>query len=100
MKVEHRRSYTVSIVVNDRPINEVVIDPHFEEKHAESINDEIILALVQKLNGRFFDADDKDEEFEYFKTEPIEHAGKNYRLVWLLKNECMFIGVVNAFRRP
>ena len=98
--MEHRRNYSISLVVNDRAISEVVIDAHFEEKHAESINDEIILKLVQKLDGRFFEADDEDEEFQYFKTEPIELDGKNYRLIWLLKNNCMFIGVVNAFRRP
>ena len=86
-------------MVNDRPINEVIIDPHYEEKHSESISDEVILALVRKLDGRIFDPDDMDDEFQYFKTEPIELDGKNYRLVWLLKENSLFIGVVNAFRR-
>ncbi len=98
--MEPRRSYKVSLTVNDQTITEVIIDSHFEEKHSESINDEIILALVRKLDGGTFESDDSDDEFEYFKTEPIEHGGKNYRLIWLLKNECMYIGVVNAFRRP
>ena len=98
--MEDRRSYPISLVVNDRKINEVVIDSHYEQKHSDSINDEIILELVRKLDGKIFDPDDTDDEYEYFKTEPIELGGKNYRLIWLLKNECMFIGVVNAFRRP
>ena len=88
------------MTVNDRHIHQVVIDPHYEDKHAESVTDEIILALVAKLNGRTFDADDQDDDYEYFKTEPIEYDGKNYRLIWLLKNDCMFIGVINAYRRP
>lgn len=98
--MDNRRSYPISITVHDRRINEVIIAPHYEEKHADSISDEIILELVQKLNGRVFEPDDADEEFQYFKTEPIELDGKNYRLVWLLKENCLFIGVVNAFRRP
>ena len=97
--MDNRRSYPISIMVNDRPINEVIIDPHYEEKHSESISDEVILALVRKLDGRIFDPDDMDDEFQYFKTEPIELDGKNYRLVWLLKENSLFIGVVNAFRR-
>lgn len=87
-------------MVNDRPIHQVIIDPHYEEKHLESVTDEIILALVAKLDGRTFDSDDQDEEFEYFKTDPIDYDGKNYRLIWLLKDDCMFIGVINAYRRP
>jgi hypothetical protein len=98
--VETRRIYLVTLTVNERPIHQVIIDSHYEEKHAESITDEIILALVSKLDGKIFDADDRDEEFEYFKTDPIAYNEKNYRLIWLLKDDCMFIGVINAYRRP
>ena len=98
--VESRRTYPVNLVVNDRPIHQVVIDRHYEEEHAESVTDEIVLALVARLDGRTFDSDDRDEEYEYFKTDPIEYGGKNYRLIWLLKDDSMFIGVINAYRRP
>ena len=98
--MDARRTYSVNLIVNDRPIYQVVIDPHYEEKHAESVNDELILMLVSKLNGRTFEPDDHDEGYEYFKTDPIQHHGKNYRLIWLLKDNCMFIGVINAYRRP
>ncbi|MBF0363858.1 MAG: hypothetical protein HQK49_22755 [Oligoflexia bacterium] len=94
-----RKSYKISITVNDRKINEVIIDPHYRIKHSESINDEIILELVKKLDGGFFEVDDRDDDFEYFKTDPVEFNGKNYRLIWLLRDHCMFIGVINAFRR-
>ena len=87
------------MVVNERPIVQVIIDPHYEKKHSESITDAIVLKLVGKLDGKTFESDDDDEEFEYFKTDPIELDGKNYRLIWLLKNDCLFIGVVNAYRR-
>lgn len=94
-----RRSYQVNLIVNGRQINEVIIDPHYELKHSESVNDKIILALVQKLDGREFEPDNVDAEYEYFKTEPVELGGKIYRLIWLLKDDCLFIGVLNAFRR-
>jgi len=97
--VKQRRRYPVQLVVNDRQITEVVIDPHYEAKHTESVNDEIVLALVQKLDGGIFDPDDVDDEYQYYKTEPIEYASKNYRLIWLLKNDTMYIEVINAFRR-
>jgi hypothetical protein len=42
-----RRSYkTDSILVNGENYSEVIIDPHYEEKHSEHINDELILALT------------------------------------------------------
>jgi hypothetical protein len=78
--MEQRRRYSVRLVVNDRQISEVIIDSHYERKHRESVNDEIILELVRKLDGRMFDPDDEDDEYQYFKTEPIEYSGKNYRL--------------------
>ncbi len=73
-----RRSYAVLIKVNDRKIQEVVIDPHYEEKHKESIS---------------------HENFEYFENEPLVYKGKNYRLIWCLEKDKKYIGVINAFRR-
>jgi hypothetical protein len=34
-----RREYSISIVVNGQRITKVIIDPHYEEKHAETITD-------------------------------------------------------------
>jgi hypothetical protein len=42
-----RREYSVSIVVNQIRITKVIIDPHYEAKHAASISDELILKLVK-----------------------------------------------------
>lgn len=46
-----RREYSVSIMVNRVQTNKVIVDPHYEEKHAESISDEFILELVKTLDG-------------------------------------------------
>lgn len=79
-------------------INRVIIDPHFEIKHGDSINDELILELVKKLNGRIEIPEVKDQEgFSYFAT-LIEHDEKQYRLIWLLEDNAIYIGVINVYR--
>jgi len=50
---EGRRVYPLRLVVNGRLLNEIHIDPHFEEKHPY-MNDEKIFAIVQNLNNRRF----------------------------------------------
>lgn len=94
-----RREYDISITVNRKRISKVIIDPHYEEKHAASISDEIILNLVNDLDGREFEPDDEDPPYAYFTTDKMELEGKFYKLVWLLEDEQIYIGVVNAYRR-
>lgn len=50
-----RREYFEKLLVNGVFISKIIIDPHYEDKHSESINDEIILNLVRTLNGQKFD---------------------------------------------
>lgn len=78
----------------------VIIDPHFEIKHSKTMDDEVILALVQNLDGRELEpvAIDRDG-FRYFKTEPMYFKGKAYRLIWLIDPDEEYIGIVNCFRR-
>ena len=94
-----RREYDISITVNRKRISTVIIDSHYEEKHAASISDEIILSLVKDLDGREFEPDDEDPPYAYFTTDKMELKGKFYKLVWLLEDEQIYIGVVNAYRR-
>lgn len=93
-----RRSYKInSIIVNGKIYSEVIIDPHYEEKHAEYINDELILSLVKLLNGRFEVPVDSKDGFDYFAT-IISLNSKYYRLIWLLEGDAVYIGIINAFR--
>jgi hypothetical protein len=49
----------------------VIIDPHYEEKHADSITDEIILLLVKTLDGENIIPDQVNPPFSYFVQDKI-----------------------------
>ena len=93
-----RREYPVKLTVNGRNIEKVVIDPHFELKHSD-VSDEIIVALVRKLDGGQFEPDGSSGVFEYYVADQLELNRKKYKLVWLLERNELYIGVVNAYRR-
>lgn len=93
-----QRIYKVNpIVVNDIKVVQIVIDSHYEEKHREHMSDELILKLVRELDGRKELPEVKSGRYSYFAT-LIEFAEKQYRLIWLLEDHSIYIGVVNAYR--
>lgn len=94
-----RRIYNKNLTINGRQLNRIVIDPHYEEKHAGSVTDEVILELVSQLNGRMFKPVDVDDGFQYFVNDHLEYGGKFYKLIWLLEGEEVYIGIVNTYRR-
>lgn len=95
----NRREYDIHITVNSRRIHKVIIDDHYEIKHKESINDELILRLVRLLDGGTYPVQDRDTPYEYFVTDGLKVDGKLYKLVWLLEDDQLYIGVLNAYRR-
>jgi hypothetical protein len=95
-----RRVYPTKVQINGRQLENVVIDPHYEEKHGDSISDDIILELVKLLDGKSFKPIDEDEDgFQYFVNDRLELAGRFYKLIWLLHEKELFVGIVNAYRR-
>ena len=63
-----RRSFKISIIVNNRLIRHVVIDPHYELKHSDTISDALIVELVGLLDGGDFTPEAVIKEFEYYTT--------------------------------
>jgi hypothetical protein len=94
-----RREYDISITVNGRRVTKIIIDPHYEAKHSGSISDEVIVSLVKLLDGGTYPVQDRNEPFEYFATDGLILGNKAYKLVWLLEDDQIYIGVVNAYRR-
>jgi hypothetical protein len=94
-----RREYRIKITVNNRRIKKVIIDPHYELKHSSSVNDKVILELVELLDGGIFPVQDRVEAYEYYVADKLKLSGKYYKLVWLLEDNQIYIGVINAHRR-
>jgi hypothetical protein len=85
------------ITVNGIRIAHVVIDRHYQENHSDHMNDDLILKLVKELDGRTEVPETKTDNYSYYAT-LIEVDEKQYRLIWLLEDDAIYIGVVNAYR--
>lgn len=83
--------------MNETRIVQVVIDPHYEEKHRGYMSDSLILKLVKELDGRHEVPESRAGRYSYFAT-LIELDGRNYRLIWLLEDHAIYVGIVNAYR--
>ena len=95
---ESKRTYKIKpITVNNTSIVQVVIDSHYAKKHSASMNDDLILKLVLELDGRRELPEAKKGRYSYFAT-LVEYKGKSYRLIWLLEDHAIYIGVINAYR--
>ncbi|MCK5883599.1 MAG: hypothetical protein KAG61_07920 [Bacteriovoracaceae bacterium] len=94
---KNRRKYTLnkSIKVNETLISEVIIDSHVD-KHKDHVTDELIISLVELLDGRTYSPAKVQDGFSYFVSR-ILYTEKVYRLVWLQKKDQFYIGVVTAF---
>ena len=92
-----RRVYEIApIVVNSLKIKQIVIDHHVD-KHADHIDDELIIRLVKALDNKIFIPNKEGQQFAYFANN-INENGKWYKLVWLFEKNFHYIGVVTAHR--
>ena len=96
--MSERRQYKIkTILVNGLQVNEVIISSHYEENHLNYMNDDLILKLINELDGRREIPVAKKQGFSYFVT-LVEYLDKPYKLVWLLENDAIYVGVINAHR--
>ncbi len=61
------------------------------------LSPELTLRLVGELDGRKELPEASKGKYAYFAT-LIELDNKQYRLIWLLEDHAIYIGVVNAYR--
>lgn len=93
-----RREYPVSMTVNSLPLETLIIDDHYEDRHPD-MTDEAIRELAATLDGNSFVPDSIDGPYSYFVIDMLPLGGRHYKLIWLLEEGESYIGVVNAFRR-
>jgi hypothetical protein len=93
-----RRNYRIPpIVFNGLIYDSVIIDSHYERKHKDQVNDELILELVKMLNRDFEEPTDIKDDYFYY-TKVLFKKEKGYRLVWLTQKYETYVGIINAFR--
>lgn len=92
-----RRSYKISpIFINGHYVEEVIIDPHVD-KHKDHIDDDLILALVERLSEARTQISDYKDRFSYFVS-LIDYEDRSYKMVWLIEDLKFYIGVITAFK--
>lgn len=55
--------------------------------------------IYEYLDRREFIPSEIQGDWEFYMLDKIEHKKKKYRLVWCMRENCVFIGIINAFRR-
>lgn len=92
------RQHSVSLTMGGHHLDEVWIDPHYEEKHKDSINDELILAIVKDLNGWLIVLSAVVGGYSFYEADGA-YDGKMYRLILVVPFDNRYLGVRNAYRR-
>ena len=91
----------MSLTINHKSIHRVIIDQHYRQNHAESVDDPLILELVKELDNRVLDIEAERGEFQYFKVDPVfpsDGQDRPFRLILVLCIHDDYLGVINAFR--
>ena len=92
-----RRTYKIkALKINGKQINKLIVDPHVD-KHQDHINDEKIKKIVASLDGGQYVPVKTEDGFQYFATN-LYCEGKWYKLVWLLEERSVYIGILTLYR--
>lgn len=92
-----KRVYLIKpILINGVLFKKILIDSHVD-KHADHINDELILEILNSLNKDQHHPIGESEEYLYYVTNILFHE-KWYKLTWLIEKELNYLGVISIFR--
>ncbi len=92
-----RREYEIDpLFVNGLLITKLIIDPHVD-KHSDHVNDDLIKCIVRHLDKEKHVPAGENEGFKYFAS-TIRHGGQAYKLIWLLEESVLYLGIITAFR--
>jgi len=72
---------TKPIIINERVIRTVNIDPHCDKHEKEGVSKEKIVEITKSLNNRYFFPDGEEGNKNYFKHHPT-YENKRYKIVW------------------
>jgi hypothetical protein len=76
------RRLTESVIINDRLIRLINIDPHWQKHEREGITEELIIRIVKSLNNGYFFPDGKQQKDKnHFKDYPVCEK-KRYKIIW------------------
>lgn len=92
------RQHRVSVTMGGHHFDEVWIDPHYEEKHKDSINDELILEMIKDLDGWLIVLSAVVGSYSFYEADGA-YDGKMYRLILVVPSDNSYLGVRNAYRR-
>jgi hypothetical protein len=86
------------VIFNEEHFNEVWIDPHYEEKHGDSVTDQLILSLLSRLSEKPWASQSDAKGFHFFEVD-VDFKSKFYRLIIVVPPDGSYLGVRNAYRR-
>lgn len=103
MKVDKHRvrnSYPCNLVINNWQLTSLEISQYYKTKLGrEMIDDDLIIKIVEKLNGRKLTPDIKKRpsNWDYFTLKSVHCEDRFYRLVCCHENNSPIWGVLNIY---
>lgn len=95
-----RNSYPCNLVINEWKLTSLEISQYYKTKLGrERIADEIIIKIVEGLNGKELipDAKKRPSNWDYFTLKDIRYDNRHYRLICCHENNSQIWGVLNIF---
>jgi hypothetical protein len=96
---EGRRVYEFHAIINQRKIEEIHIDPHYEQEHSSYMTDEMIYNFALELECTSdFDLEGRTKDWEYYSY-ITWMDWRTYEMSLCLKDGANFLGVRSCYRR-